>query len=209
MATYMSQSQDTRYAQQEHSANSPPDQTLFQLNSNAPQRSTPSQMPNGIRTQNRLSGEYRGGALLNGSKAIPTGPQAHGINGQRSFGGGGAFEGPRSPPNAKSNVQRIFAQSARKAKRPGSRHFARTLQVLQSWSMSGWEGLPLPPHHRYLQVRNSLQVLCQSMPQLNPEQSAENGANNFPSTSSTDDHVRATASSGRNAPFYISCQTGE
>ena len=152
MATYMSQSQGTRYAQQEQSANSPPDQTLFQFNNNAAHRSTPSHMPNGIKNQNRLSGEHRSGALPNGSKAIPTGPQAHGINGQRNFGGGGAFEGPRSPPNAKSKVQRIFVQNTREAKGHGSRHFARTLQVLQSWSMSGWEGLPLPPHHRYLQV---------------------------------------------------------
>ena len=168
MATYMSQSQSTRYTQQDHSANSPPDQTLFQFNGNAPQRSTPSQMPNGTRNHNRLSGEYRSGALLNGSKAIPTGPQAHGVNGQHNFRGGGAFDGPRSPPNTKSKVQRIFVQSARKAKGPGSRYLARTLQVLQSWPMSGWQGLPLPPHHRYLQVRNSLQVLRESMPQTTP-----------------------------------------
>jgi len=62
-------------------------------------------MPNGMRNTHRMSAEYRGNALANGSKAIPTGPQARVANaGSRNFGpqNGGSLDGPRSPPSTKS-----------------------------------------------------------------------------------------------------------
>lgn len=58
-----------------------------------------------------MSGEYRGGATYgppngNGALPVPTGPHALVANGQPrnvgGIGGAGAFDGPRSPPNAKS-----------------------------------------------------------------------------------------------------------
>ena len=62
-------------------------------------------MSNGTRHTHRVSAEYRGNGLPNGSKAVPTGPQAHTANtASRNFGpqSGAVFDGPRSPPNAKS-----------------------------------------------------------------------------------------------------------
>ncbi|MCJ1388971.1 hypothetical protein MMC18_001823 [Xylographa bjoerkii] len=103
MATYMAQAQPPANPHQDFPRNTPPD--MFHAN-NLPQRGAFAQVaPNGIRNHNRMSAEYRGNGLPNGSKAIPSGPQLHGANtGPRNFGplGGGAFDGPRSPPNAKN-----------------------------------------------------------------------------------------------------------
>ena len=150
MATYMPSHQAAQYPHQELPASSPPEQAMFQINS-GPQRSILSQMPNGMRNQNRMSGEYRGSALPNGSKAIPTGPQAHGPNGARNFGGpggGGGFDGPRSPPNAKSMFKLPFCmRSVPDTEMLESRYLSRAMQVLQDRSMSGWESLPISPYH--------------------------------------------------------------
>ena len=78
--------------------NSPPDHSLIST-PNGPNRHN---ISNGGRSQHRHSSEYRHN-LPNGSKAIPTAPHARmGGAGPRPFGGGGGFDGARSPPNTKS-----------------------------------------------------------------------------------------------------------
>ena len=104
MAAYMPQPQVPANPHQDFSPNTPPDQAMFQMNS-AAQRGGYVPMPNGTRQTHRISVEYRGSGLPHGSKAIPTGPQTHTVSAaSRNFGpqNGGAFDGPRSPPNAKS-----------------------------------------------------------------------------------------------------------
>lgn len=105
MATYMPQPQIPANPHQDFPLSTPPDQAMFHTTNNGHQSGGFAQMPNGMRITHRMSAEYRGNALANGSKAIPTGPQARVANaGSRNFGpqNGGPFDGPRSPPNTKS-----------------------------------------------------------------------------------------------------------
>lgn len=91
----------------------PPEQRSFNGGGSQQQHNTPAtQLRNGTRLQHRISGEYRGGGSFgppnaNGApQPVPTVPHAHMPNGQArnmsGVGGAGAFEGPRSPPNTKS-----------------------------------------------------------------------------------------------------------
>ncbi|MCJ1415107.1 hypothetical protein MMC32_001438 [Xylographa parallela] len=103
MATYIAQAHPPANSHQEFPRNTPPG--MFHENNVSHRGDFAQVVPNGIRNHNRMSAEYRGNGTSNGSKAIPSGPQLHGANGgPRNFGplGGGAFDGPRSPPNTKN-----------------------------------------------------------------------------------------------------------
>lgn len=113
-------------------------------------------MPNGGRDHHRLSGEYRQN-MPHGSKANPAEPHA-GMRARGQYAGGGAFEGARSPPNAaKSKFARVLnLVLARLTSALQCRYLACTLQVLQTRSMSGWEGLPVLALDRCIQVRAAM-----------------------------------------------------
>ena len=113
MATYMPQAQPPANPHQDFPHSTPPE--MFHENNVSHRGDFAQVLPSGIRNHNRISAEYRGNGISNGSKAVPSGPQLHGANGiPRNFGplGGGAFDGPRSPPNTKSMLCQFFISSS-------------------------------------------------------------------------------------------------
>jgi len=145
MATYSPQPQIPANPHQDFPLNTPPDQAMFHMN-NGHQPGGFAQMPNAMRNTHRMSAEYRGNALANGSKATPTGPQARVANtGSRNFGAhsGGPFDGPRSPPNTKSMCLRREGSARASTDLRATRYLSRALQILQDRTVSGWESLPI------------------------------------------------------------------
>jgi len=117
----------------------PPEQRVFNTMGSHLQRTPSTQLRNGGRLQHRISGEYRSGTFgpTNGNAAlpVPTGPHGHISNGQprnmTGMAGAGAFDGPRSPPNTKSEqYQQKYHGAVVLLRWIKFRYFARALQVL-------------------------------------------------------------------------------
>ena len=93
----------------------PPYQEAFHIKSvPQPSPSARNLAESRARHQNRLSGDYsNNGMALTGfpgdcALPVPTGPQSHlgngGLRSRGHMGGGGVFEGARSPPGTKSTL---------------------------------------------------------------------------------------------------------
>ncbi|KAL8659140.1 MAG: hypothetical protein Q9226_000604 [Calogaya cf. arnoldii] len=136
--------------------NSPPKHFLHNVTQH--QRNSVPQQPV---TDSRPNGTPAHG---NTNMLVPKGPHALATNGEASSRrgpmpmNGMPFNTARSPPNAKSTVRLITSYHF--ALILAHRYFTRPLQVLPSWSMPGWKGLPVLALHRRLIRRHSVQGNC-------------------------------------------------
>ena len=138
-------------------AGSPPGQEFFRGDGRPPQNNM-----NGNGNPQRMSGgDWRSNAS-NAGKAIPSGPHHSNTSnpGHRPFGSGQSFDGPRSPPNAKSEAAAPIWK-ANTLTQACFRYGSCSLQILQTWPVSSWKSLPLLTLDRCFQVRATLQILLQ------------------------------------------------
>lgn len=93
----------------------PPYQEVFHMNVPQPSPSARNLAESRAQHQHRVSGDYSNNCIPmagfpgDGALPVPTGPQAHlgngGLRSRDHIGGGGVFEGARSPPGTKSALQ--------------------------------------------------------------------------------------------------------
>lgn len=154
---------------------SPSDQTMFHLN-NPPQPSASISNLTESRIQHRVSGDYRNSGIAgfpagDGALPVPTGPQAHLVNGglrNRGPLGGAVFEGARSPPGTKSMSCSGKPRQSTGAELCQFRYFTRAVQILQIWPMSSGQSVSLLAFDRRLDRRHAVQVLFQGTPNAFP-----------------------------------------
>ena len=149
MATSLPKSHFPRQPHQDLPPSSPPDRGTFHMNHLL--HDIPS---NALRPQRHNQVEFRANGTPSfpagdGPLPMPSGPHPHVANGgprHRASVSGPAFDGPRSPPNAKSMHIRM-SQMTTVLTLVLPRYLPRTLQIFQIWTMSSWPSLSLLPLH--------------------------------------------------------------